>query len=831
MKRFLPLLALLFVAATSLEENRQYRVAEAALNDKLYDVAVRQVQEFLQKYPQSARTGHALLLLGRAQLNLNQWETAVRTLEDALAKWPDKHSDEPIFWLGEAHRWGGEFAEAEVRYVELIEKFSGSGLAPAAWYELAAVQFRQGRYDDTTASLDKLLKTRPTGDLVFEAELLRGQLLLAKQDFAKADAVLDDVAQKAGKTSRAFYRANYWRGESLARRIRSREQLAAALARYAVVTDAFKAKPNEPVDAQLAGEAWYATGWAQWNAGDFTAAGEAFHTALATATSRELKRDALLKVAECAARTGKTADSVAGLKDFLAAHPLDPLADVAQLAIGDLLFGKGDFTGALPEYTRLTATYTNSLLLARANTQAGWCAWQLSDLPAARGYFEKALPLIKQPAPAAEVQFKISDIHFALGQFAASAGVLQRLIETQPKLPAIDRAYFQLGEAWRRAGKSDAAMQAFAKLAQNYQASEFAPEAGYEIGQLLAGERREDAARAAFTAVVSNFPVSVWASNAALAVGESLAREGQTVQAIAEFDKLTGNGLETELAQQAFFSRGWIEPREKTLPAFKEFLKTHPQAKLAPEIQYWIGDEYLRQRDFLKAQAEFQLLVETYPTSKVADAAQYFAGRAAYNRQDFETAIKLYETVVKKFPQSNWRCAARFGQGDALSELGKFDDALLVFEALTKEFSDCPLAGDAWGRKGDCQYSLGRYDEALASYRKALDTAPEAGTRNQALFKLGQTFESQKKLDEAMQQYTKALYETTAAANPAVPAERFWSCKAARAAAGIKEQQNQWAEAIALYKKLGELCPDLKELADDRIRKLIAQHPETLLPR
>lgn len=827
MKRFAPLLALLFVAATSMEENRQFRVAEAAFNDKLYDVATRQLQEFLEKYPQSPRTGNALYLLGRTELNLNDWETAIRTLQTALAKWPDKRADGVVFWLGESHSWGGEFAAAEARYVEVIEKYPWSPLVPMAWYELAAAQFRQGQFDATATSLDKLAHIRPPDELALDADLLRGQLLLARQDYTKADAALEAVARKAGNANRAFYRANYWLGTSLARR----QQFPAALARYAVVTDAFKAKPNQPVDAQLAGEAWFAAGWAHWNAGEFAAAGEAFKTAFATATRRELKRDALLKVAECAAWSGQPGDSVTGLKDFLTTHPGDPLADAAQLAIGDLLFNKGDNAAALTEYAKFLTTYTNSSLRVRAGTQAGWCAWQLKQFPAALEYFQKALPLVKDDATAAEVEFKIADVHFALGQFKEAAGDLQRLLAEHPRTAAFDRALFQLGEAERRTGNAGAAVQAFASLAKNYPQSELAPQAQYSLGELLVAERQEDAARAAFATVVSNFPATVWASNAVLAVGESFAREGRPDAAIAEFDKLTAAGLDSELAQQAFYSRGWINPREKTLAEFSEFLKAHPQAKLAADIQYWIADEYLRQRDYLKAQAQFQLLAETYPASHVADAAQYFAGRAAYGRQDFETAIKLYESLVKKFPQSSWRCYARFGQGDALSELGKFDDALLVFEALIKEFPDCPLIGEAWGRKGDCQYSLSRYNDALVSYRKALDAAKDTGTRNQALFKLGQTFEAQKKPDDALLEYTTALLEATAVPDAKEPVERFWSSKAARAAANLEEQQNQWANAITLYKKLGALCPELKELADDRIRKLISQHPETLLSR
>src|SRR5437667_1996439 len=48
MKRLWPVLALLLVAASSPDETRQYRVAQAAFQDKLYDVAERQLQEFLE---------------------------------------------------------------------------------------------------------------------------------------------------------------------------------------------------------------------------------------------------------------------------------------------------------------------------------------------------------------------------------------------------------------------------------------------------------------------------------------------------------------------------------------------------------------------------------------------------------------------------------------------------------------------------------------------------------------------------------------------------------------------------------------------------------------
>jgi hypothetical protein len=48
--------------------------------------------------------------------------------------------------------------------------------------------------------------------------------------------------------------------------------------------------------------------------------------------------------------------------------------------------------------------------------------------------------------------------------------------------------------------------------------------------------------------------------------------------------------------------------------------------------------------------------------------------------------------------------------------------------------------------------------------------------------------------------------------------------KCGLAAGGLKEQQEQWRDAIALYGRLAELCPDMKDLLEQRIRKIRVEH-------
>jgi TolA-binding protein len=815
------LLALVLVAAApTAEETRQYRVAVATFDDKLYDVAERQLVEFLAKFPVSEKADNAQYLLARAQLNQGKWEQAVKSLEEAMARWPDRRPDAIRFWLGEAFARGGKFAEAESRYAEVVEKYPRSQYHAQALYGLAFVQMKQNKFDAAASRLDQLLRLGLKDELGQEAELLRGQIFLAQKKFDQADATFNAVAKKY-PVSRAFYRAFYWLGESLARRQRYDE----ALKNYAVILDVFKAQPDKPVDAGLAAEAWYGEGWAYWETGKYRAAVEAFGLALANAQSTQLKRDALLKLAESSVRAGKVVEGVAQLREFLKVHPVSALGDQVQLGIADLLFGQDDYATALSEYTTLIAKYPNSSLLPKAHLQSGWCAWQLRQYEAALKSFQQALAIATDPSMIAEALEKTADAQFALGQYSDAIATYRRLIGSHPEAKSLDRALFQLGEAYRRIRDNEAATATFESLVKQFPKSEFAAEAQFNIGQILASQGKQTDARAIFAGVVEKFPNNVWARNASLAVGLSFQKEGQHNLAIAEFDKLTGNGLESELSQQAFFFRGECYAaagkRDKTLADFTEFLKAQPAAALASEVSFWVGYEYFQEKDYLKAQAQFQSLAEAYPASKRADEAQYFAGRAAYNRQDYKTAIELYETVLKKFPDSSWRCDARFGEGDALSDLGQFDDSLLVFDSLVKQFPDCTLWCEAQGRKSDCQFTLGRYADAIATYERALDCAKDVALRAQLQFKIGQSYEKQGKLEDALQYYVKPLYVPPESTEPP---ERFWSCKSGRAAAAIKEQQQQWRDAITLYQKLAETCPDLKPLADDVIRKIRVQH-------
>lgn len=825
MKRLLPLLFLLFVAASPAEV-RLFRVASASFADRLFGLAERQCAEFLQLYPESEHLEQVTLVMGQAQFEQDKLAKSRETLERGLAKWPaGRFRDQYLFWLAETLSRAGDYAGAETNYTILTREHGNSDWLGRSWYGMAFAQFKQGKNQLALASLDHLEKLNVVGVLRAESDLLRGETLLAQEKFDEAGAVLQRVIENFPETS-AFYQAHFWMGESWARR----NEAAKAVDHYQVVTTAYTDRPGRLVTAAWAARAWAGIGWVYWNTGNFNQAADAFGDAASLAVQPGLNRDMMMKHAESMARAGRVEEAVTRFRDFLAAHKDDPQADLAQMSVADLLAGSQRFELALGEYQQLVATHGASPLVGRALYQAGVCAQELGRLADALPFYAEALNRTTDANLAQQALFRLGDVHYGLKQYAEAITAYQRLIGQYATTPYLDRALFQLGHAYWQLRNADGAITAFESLVQQQPDSSLAGHALYQIGVIHAQQKQEKKAREALDKVAKNWPGSDMAGRAMLAVGDSLYREGAFEDALRQYNSIVETMPGTEYAQRAAFNRGWcydgLQQPDQAWKVFSTFLESNPQSADAAPAQFWMGHFHLGKKDFLKAQEQFQLMAQTYTNSTLAADAFYMAGRTAYARQDFKGAIDLYEALVKNYPKSPWACAARFGQGDALTEQNQFGNALIVFETLIKDYPDCHLVGEAYGRRGDCLFTLNRYEEAVASYRQALDRLSEgpAGLRHQLRFKIGQSLERAGRLDDAFEFYGRVIQESSVAPSADEPPERFWTGKAGLAAAGIKEQQLQWRDAITVYSKLIPLCPDLQALLEERIRRIRTQH-------
>jgi tol-pal system protein YbgF len=88
------------------------------------------------------------------------------------------------------------------------------------------------------------------------------------------------------------------------------------------------------------------------------------------------------------------------------------------------------------------------------------------------------------------------------------------------------------------------------------------------------------------------------------------------------------------------------------IAAFKDFIKTYPDSKLAPNAQYWVGYSYYSVKDYKSAVAHQQKLLAVYPASDKAPDALLNVAASQVALNDMAGAKKTLQQVVAQYPGS-----------------------------------------------------------------------------------------------------------------------------------------------------------------------------------
>lgn len=121
-----------------------------------------------------------------------------------------------------------------------------------------------------------------------------------------------------------------------------------------------------------------------------------------------------------------------------------------------------------------------------------------------------------------------------------------------------------------------------------------------------------------------------------------------------------------EIYKQGFdaFQKGSYD---SAIPLFAQFVKESPDAPLAPNAYYWMGESYMNVKNYEKAIVQFQEVVDKFPKSDKAGKAMLRQAEAFGNLGDKKSSTTLLRRVIELFPKSEEaRLAARKLRGGGL---------------------------------------------------------------------------------------------------------------------------------------------------------------------
>jgi TolA-binding protein len=200
-RRVLLFLALFvsLVLPVSAQENdaKQYFVASAAYNRKLYPVAVTQFGEFLQKNPKHAKANLAQRGLGLSLYALKQYDKAKPHFAALLAKPKLDASisrDRILMLQGRCLLYSAKKDEARKLFIDQYQKLADPKYRAAALAAICDICFEKSEWDQVISWTEKLIAAKPTPDAHARGLYQRGYALQSSKKSEEAVAALARIA-------------------------------------------------------------------------------------------------------------------------------------------------------------------------------------------------------------------------------------------------------------------------------------------------------------------------------------------------------------------------------------------------------------------------------------------------------------------------------------------------------------------------------------------------------------------------------------------------------------------------------------------------------------
>ncbi len=400
------------------------------------------------------------------------------------------------------------------------------------------------------------------------------------------------------------------------------------------------------------------------------------------------------------------------------------------------------------------------------------------------------------------------------------------------ELPVVAAAWYQLGNAYKKSGQHEKAVEAYRQV-------------------IDVGSAAED-----FKSLVQ------------FQIAETRFLAKQYGEAAKEYKHYVELFPETREAGKAYFYAGWSEFNTKeydqSIETLNGMLAAYPQDRYAPDSQFRIASALYEKGEYAEAVDMTQIVLDKYPNSPVIAQALYLKANAydqmgrdaeaikayrdvrdLYDRMfellrgsfregknvDFENYRELFETsslrvaeIFRKTDQYEeayqeliaaqetaeerfYKAKVQMRIGDNYMEWDKFDEAWTAYNQVIELYGDTPYPSNAQYQKGEAKYFAGDYAAAREDYLQLLVDYPDSETwlRSAALYSAGWSAEQLGATDQAIASYTQAVDNFPRS-------DRAPLCLLRIARLNYEQQKVQ--EAIEAYKAITESYQGTPHTAD-----------------
>jgi len=799
------LCALPRISFADTKEHELFLVAQKAFDDGFYDVAIRYIEEYLIKYPDSSQQPEAKLLLGQCFFFKSQYLQAFETFQ-SIVKYAEI-KDATLFWLGETYLKGADHAQAEKYFKEVINNYASSVYAPQAYYSLGWTFYEQKNYQVAQSTFLSLTLKYPSHHLSEDAFFKAAE---CNYNLANYDAAIKSFQEYVFRypQSTRHDQAYFYIGESYYYK-----------GSYQNALEYYSKTIEISNNTTLSIMAKVSKGWSHLKLRQFEEAEQTLDVALKMAQERNIMLDDIyLGKANLFTEMGKAEEALGAYTEVLAKFPKSTRIAEAYLGKANILYSMQKYSDAINAYQTTIEKFETDPAFQETIEKAYFgLAW--SHLK--HGNIDKSIETFKAVQNKAKSEFvKIS-------------------------------ALSQIGDAYQDINQLDKALEVYDQILKDFPKNIYTDYIQYRQGITLLKLDKVDAAIFSLQSIPVNFPESKYINDAQyyLAVAYFKNESWGSAKQYAEKFIQKSDPLNEFLAQASYIlalSQFNLNDFDGAIKTFENIIKDHSSdLSLVMNAELGIAQSLSQQGKTKEAISKFQYIIDKHPKNAVAEESLLLMAEHYLGTSEYDQATRYFLQLIKQFPDGEKVNFARYELGQTYEREEKLDEALEQYKSVTNPrdqeiVTKAKLAiADIFSRKIETT-------EAIAQYRKIAENSPDF--KRDALLKIAKIYHAEKKYTEEIDAYEKALnsaigrsrikdvelqfyiadsYELLNEPDKAVEAylkipylyadEKLWAVKAYLRTARIFEDSEKWENAKNIYNKVVQYHMDESKYAQERL--------------
>ena len=762
-------------AQENIQEKEDFFVAQKAYEDGFYDISLKYLENFINKYPHSENFHQALILKARCLINLSKFFQAKKTLEELLTmKISLEQLSEVYYLLGELNFKGKNYEEAKKFYTTVIKDFSDSEFFGPSLYSRGWIEYLQHKYQQAIEDFLKAKKVIKDSSLLQDIYFKLVQMYYQMREFKLLQDTIQEYRRRFKtqplKDYFSFYEALIWY---------EKKDLDKAKEMLLKLTDSYNLEVRDNV--------FYRLGMIALDKHNFKEA-EVYAKRIKSEQLRNILWGYIYTKTKNYQKALDFYDRLLKKKDISSQMKAEIL-----LGKANVLYNLGRLKDAVYIYKKVIKEYPHHpLILNQAHYNLGWAYLKLQEFKKAIEEFRKVSQEIEDPLVKVSILCHIGDVYQDSGQFAKALQTYDEILEKYPESIYADYIQFQIGNTLLKMGKFTEAVLAFKFLKEKYPTSSFIDEATYSIGLAYFMNKNFTHALKVLKQFLEKFKNSNLRLEALYLLSEvyfnlhnykkqqevldeilkrfsfneslvqeaclekavSLYFQGRKLEAIRFLERVL-SGLSTEKSQEALFwiAQVWEEKGEykKAKESYLASYKINKDKDLSSQALFKIGSILWEQENFQEAIFYLEKVLKEYPHNKISLQAGLLLSKIYAQFKEEEKFNKLMQELLKNFPAERKNILRRKAKG--LEEMEKFKEALHIYNILEEEgFRSFQFYLD-WGQLLE---RMGENQEAVNLYLKAIYLFPEDKEQVfKAYMRIAKIYEDEKKFERVYEIYKK----------------------------------------------------------------------------